>query len=139
MNQGILVDTVPVRKGFAVDADFLVPDLNYIAGNADNPFDIVQFRILGKLEHDDVVGLGSGNGDERRAGERHLHPVDELADQDMVADLQGRQHGPGGYLEGLDDEGADDQGKDDSNADRLEVLAEDRFLRCKFFVCQNIP
>ena len=80
-----------------------------------------------------------GNGDERGAGERHLHAVDELTDQDMVADLQGRQHGPGGNLEGLDDEGADDQGKNDSNANRLEVLPEDRFLQCKFFVCQNVP
>ena len=33
----------------------------------------------------------------------------------------------------------DDQGKNDSNANRLEVLPEDRFLRCKFFVCQNVP
>src|SRR5207247_1218933 len=49
--------------------------------------------------------------------------VQEFRDQDVVADRQGRHHGAGGDLEGLDDEGPDEEGQDDGDEDGLAVLA----------------
>ena len=53
--------------------------------------------------------------------------VDELVDQDVIADLQGRQHRPGRNLERLDDEGADEQRQHQRHREGFGVLAQDRF------------
>ena len=56
-------------------------------------------------------------------------PVGELRDEDVVADLQRRDHRARRDLEGLDHERAQQQRHRDGHADRLGVLADGRLAR----------
>src|SRR5665647_920575 len=103
-NKGVLIDPVGIYKGFAVDRYFFIPDLDDITGNGDDSFDVIQFRVFGKLKHHDIVRFWIRDRYQCRSGERYFHPIDEFTDQDVIPDLERWQHRTGRNFEGLDNE-----------------------------------
>ena len=106
-----------------------LPHLDDVARQADDALDVVGARVERVLEDDDVAAL-------RLASSRILvfvngiaEPVGELRDEDVVADLQRRDHRARRDLEGLDDERAQQERDGDRDADRLRVLAHRRLAR----------
>jgi len=61
-------------------------------------------------------------------GKRNLDAVNELIDQKMIADFQGREHGPGRNLVGLDNKGTDKHGQDKGDNNGLEIFLESGFF-----------
>jgi hypothetical protein len=51
-----------------VDEDFLVPQLQRVAGQADDPLDEVALRLVGVLEDDDVAATDVALGQHRPLG-----------------------------------------------------------------------
>ena len=106
-----------------VDEDLLVPDLDRLAGKADDSLDEVALGVLRVLEDHHVPASEGPLGQEpvlQGAGGGGVH---ELVDQEVVSNEEVLLHGAGGDLEGLHREGADEQGQDDRDHDGLEVLA----------------
>lgn len=68
-------------------------------------------RLASKLfvrdafEHDDIAALRLVHGDQELVGKGQLDAVMKLAHQELVANLQGLQHGARGDFEGLHDKG----------------------------------
>ena len=73
--------------------------------------------------------LGAANCEHLLVGERDAQAVGELRDEDVIADLQRRNHRARRDLEGLDDEGPQQQRDRDGDADRFAVLAHGRLAR----------
>ena len=67
----------------------------------DDPLDEVALLVLRVLEDDDVAALRVAEGGQAVVGERDLGPVEELVDQDVVADEQGVHHRARRDREGL--------------------------------------
>ena len=63
-------------------------------------------RIGREFEDDDVAALGIADRQETSVDKRELGAVNELVDQQMIADQQRILHGARRDLEGLDNEGA---------------------------------
>ena len=57
-NHRIVIDRLGGLIQLAVDQDFLVDDLDAVAGQADHPFDVVFGGVLGKDENRHVPSLG---------------------------------------------------------------------------------
>lgn len=120
-----------------IDHQALVDDFDLIAGNGDNPLDVVDIPVLGKTKDDDIATDRGLPWHQEFAGKRHPQAIDEFIDQEMVADLQGRQHRPGGNLECLHDKGTDKESQQHGDDDRLDILSDDRFASC--FTAQFQP
>src|SRR5581483_10970395 len=119
---------VRIGHGLAVDEELAVAQLDGLALGGDHALDEVLAAILGPDEHDDVAALGLAQPRELAQGalrERNLEPraVDELVDEDVIADLEGRQHGARRDLERLHHERAQRERKQERRAERLDVLA----------------
>src|SRR5262245_26251494 len=126
---GIVAGEVRMRivHRLAVDIDLLRPYFDRITRHGDHPLDKVLRLVLGKYEHHHVTAIRPGVIDQIFFQERQADAVGELVDQDMVTDLQRRNHRSGGNLERLDDKGPDEQRQDQRHDDRFGVLAESRF------------
>src|SRR5438093_1878991 len=122
---GIGVLGVRLLKGPAVDEDLVATDLHSLGRGRDDPFDEVALLVLRVLEHDDVAASRIANRGHAPVDERELWAVEELVDQDVVADEERVHHGAGGDGEGLHDERTDDERQQDRDRDRLGVLADD--------------
>ena len=118
---------IRIDEQFAVDPHPLVPDLDAITRQADHPLDEILRLIFGVFEHDDVAALRLRKMDQDLVHERQLDIVEELGDEDVVADGQCRDHRPGRDFEGLNDKRADKERQHDGDDDRLEVLTPDGF------------
>ena len=59
--------------------------------------------------------------------------IGQLVDEEEIADEERRLHGPGGDLEGLDDEGHHEEDEDGRLGDELEVFPEDTLVAVFFF------
>ena len=79
--------------GFAVAVKLLVSDLNHIARYADNALDVIHALIAGELEDDDIPALRIFTPEKVFIGEGNLHPVNKLVHQQVIANLNGIQHG----------------------------------------------
>ena len=128
---GCLVVATDARQPFAldrlaVDVELLLLHLDDVARQADHALDVVDAVVVGPLEDDDVAPLGLGVLQDLGVGEGDAEAVGELRDEDVVADLQRRDHRARGDLERLDDEGAQEQRHRHGHADRLRVLAHGR-------------
>src|SRR5262249_49538249 len=88
----------------------------------------VAVGLLGILEDDDVAAADGTDGEDGAPDRERRRPEDELVDQQVIADQQVVLHRAGRDLERLHDPSMDEQREDHRNDDRLEVLAEDRFL-----------
>ena len=73
--------------------------------------------------------LGLAQLEQLRARPRDAHAVDELVDEDVVADLERRIHRARRDLERLDHERAQRERDQDRGADRFDVVARRRFRR----------
>lgn len=111
VNKRILEHCMSVKKLFPVYYDLFVPDFNYITSNADNSFYIIEFRVFRKLEHYNIISLWIRDRNKGRSSEWHLDTINEFTDQNMVPNLQGRQHRSGRNLKRLHDERADGESK----------------------------
>jgi hypothetical protein len=69
------------------------------------------------------------DGQEPLLERRHRRPVDELVDQDVIADQQVLLHRAGGDLERLHHPGAGEGLEHDGDEQGLQVLPEQRFFR----------
>src|SRR5262249_46366072 len=119
---------VRVVPRLAVDEHVAIAYLDGLALGGDDALDEVLGAILRPDEDDDVARLRLA--DPRQLPERYLRQrdlqagsVDELVHQDVIADLERRQHGSRWNLEGLHDERADGQREQQRDAERLGVLA----------------
>ena len=93
-------------------------------------------RLMKSLERsfgqmNTTTSPGRGFAQPRQPAERHLRQrdlqaraVEELVHQDVVADLERRQHRAGRDLERLHHERPDRQREEQGDAERLDVLAE---------------
>src|SRR5437667_5907834 len=97
------VDEVPVRVVdlLVVHVDLFVADLDRVPRLTDDALDEILVRIHRVHEHDDVAAPRIRELHDALAEERQANPVAELVDEDVVADLQRRQHRSRGNLEGL--------------------------------------
>ena len=114
---------VGLVQGLAVHVGAVVLDLHRLAAHRDDALDEVSRLVVGVLEDDDVAPARLAEAGQMGIGEGDLRPVEELVDQDVVADQQGVHHGAGGDGEGLHHEGADDQRQQHRHHDGLAVLA----------------
>ena len=72
----------------AVAVQNLVPHLQRIAGDAHDALDVVEAPILGVTEDDDVADFGLDAADQILVVEGVPEAVEELVDQQMIADLE---------------------------------------------------
>jgi hypothetical protein len=91
--------------------------LPWIAGKADDAFDEISRLVFGEFEDDDVPASN------------RAEPIDELVDQEVIANSQRRLHGARRDHEGLKDERANRQSQQDGNDQRFCVLSEERPVR----------
>ena len=125
--------SVLIVKGLSIDEDFVSQDFNLVTRESDDPFYEV-FAFVNRVDKDDhVVPFGLTDRNDGVSNEGQFDPVDEFVDKNMVSDQQGGLHGPGGYLECLDDKGPDDQGKQDRNGGRFGIFSKNAFLFDRFF------
>src|SRR5213080_1172595 len=122
---------VRVVPWLPVDVDLLAPHLDRLPADGDDTLDEVLRAVLRPDEDDHVAGarlVQPGQLSERDLRQRDLDPraVDELVHQDVVANLQRRQHRPRRDLESLHDEHADEEREQESDAERLRVLTRRR-------------
>jgi hypothetical protein len=115
-----------VRHRDAVDVHDIAADLDGIAGERDHALDVVAIRIARIDEDDHLAALGAAHLEELRRRVRDPHAVDELVDEDVVADLERRIHRRARDLERLDHERAQRERDQHGGADRLDVVARRR-------------
>lgn len=124
VNDGILECRMRVGHRFLVDEELFVPDFHHVACHRDDPFDVVEFWIFGVLKNNDITRSRVCARNQGLSGEGQFDAVRKLAHQNIVANLQGWQHGTAGDLEGLNNKGADEQHCKKGYAKRLEVFAK---------------
>jgi hypothetical protein len=103
------MDSVFVVKRLSVDEDLFIADFDLVSSRTYNSFNIVEFRIPGKLENNNVIGLRISHRKDYRTRKGHFHTIDKFTDKNMVTDLQGRQHRSGGDLKGLNNKSANEK------------------------------
>ena len=124
VNFGVLENGMSIVDQLTIDEKLLVADLHNIAGNTDDALDEILAGIFGKLEDDNVVALRIVDGDDGLFDEGRLDAIDELVDQNVIADQQRVLHGTGRDFESLDHKGADKQGQYHGDDDRLDVFPQ---------------
>ena len=123
-DHGILEYGVFDDQWFPVNIHFLVFDQDSVARKADDPFDKILIRIDGVLEDDHIFAVNIFNGDEHFSCKRISNAINKFINQDMIADEQGRYHGPRGDLKGLNDKSPDKQSKDKRNGNCFYIFAD---------------
>ena len=98
--------------------------LELVAGDGDDPLDEVLLRLLGVSEDDDVAAARREALPEARLRPGDGRAVGELVDEDVVADLERRDHRPARDLEGLDHEGTQAERDERGHQDGFDVLAD---------------
>ena len=119
------MDSIGIIKGLAIDNYLLVDDLDPVSRNTDNPFYIIKFRVSGILEDNNIISGRFFDWYDDTAGEGISDAIDEFVDEDMIADQQGRDHGAGGYFEGLNHKCPDEEGKQQGNDNGFNILSKD--------------
>ena len=111
--------------------NFLIADFNNIPGNADDPFDKIFAGIFGEFKHHNISAFWICNGNQGGLYKRQFNSVDKFIDQDMVSDLEGLFHGPGGNFKCLNDKSSDEQCQYYGDNDGFNVFSESAlfFLR----------
>src|SRR6185437_11384681 len=118
-----------LRPRNPVHRELLVAVLDDVAGDPDHPLDEVLRRVERVLEHDDVPALRVGERDHLAVEDREADPVDELVDEDEIADGERRPHRRRQDLERLDDERAQQEHGEQHRKERLRVLDPDLLTR----------
>src|SRR5213594_1041072 len=95
---------VGLDERLAVDQHLVAADLHALARRRDDALDEVALLVLRILEHDDVAPPRIAQRRQVKLGQRQLGAVEELVDQDVVADEQGLHHRAGWDGERLHDQ-----------------------------------
>jgi len=122
------VHAVIIRVGSIVDEELFI---NYLHLVARNPYDALNkiFARIHRIDKDyDITTVGRGYGDNGLADEGELHPVYEFIHQYVVAYEEGRLHGTGRNLEGLNYERSDEQGQQNGDGRGLGIFPQGAFL-----------
>ena len=112
-----------------VDMQLFVDDLNRVPLNGRNAFDEILVAVVWINENDDIPFFRFLERHQIQGGKRNLDSENEFVHQNMVSDLQGGLHGPGGNLERLHHKGADQHRQGQSDDDRFRI-----FAKCGFFL-----
>ena len=115
-------------SGFPLTETFLSRTSDRVAGHADDALHEVGVGLQRIAEDDDVAALHVPDRDETRHRIRGLRSVDELVDDDVIADLEVVFHRSRRDLERLKDEDAGEVDEDDGDQERFVVLADRRFF-----------
>src|SRR5512132_3064045 len=118
-----------LRPRRAVDGQPLVAIFDDVTAHADDALDEVLRRVQRVAEHDDVAAPGIADRNHLLFDDRKPDPVDELVDQDEVADLQRRTHRRRRYLERLGEERPQQEYDEQYGKERFRVLDPDGLAR----------
>src|SRR5687767_1170372 len=129
-HRGRLFHVVGMRlvDQLAIDVNALVPYLDLLARQSNDPLDEIPLRILRVLEHDHFAAGDFLHGKERPFDSARIRAEYELIDEQVIANQEVGLHRSGRNLEGLDDKGPDEERQHARDDERLEILARDRFL-----------
>ncbi len=111
------------------DAIFHLDD---IPRETHHPFNKILGFILGKLKYNHIAMTWHAKRQEDQIGPRNSDPVDKLVDQNMIANVQRRDHRSGRNFIGLNQKSANQQGKNNGDDQRLCIFTQ-RGLRRFFF------
>jgi hypothetical protein len=125
---GVVVDLIGLVQGLVVDEDLLVPDLDLLAFERDDPLDEILVHLFGIFKDDDVLPLDPLMREKGSLEREDRVRVGQLIDEEEIADEERRLHGPGGDLKGLDDEGHHKEDEDSRLGDQLEVFPDDALV-----------
>jgi len=123
-----IVITVLVIKELTIDKDLSALDLNPVPWESDDALDEVLFFVLWINEDDDVPPLGLADRDQGALQIRDLDSVKEFVDQDVIPHQQGRLHGSGRDLEGLNHKRPDEEGKQNRDSGCFSILPDGTLL-----------
>ncbi|GBC78795.1 hypothetical protein HRbin09_00001 [bacterium HR09] len=123
-NGGVFENRPGVVFRLAVDVELFSADFHPIATHGHRPLDEVPLGILGELEDHHVSPLHVPVREQAVQRGVPVRRVNELVDEQMVANEQVVLHGPGGDLEGLHHKGAGKKRKGHRHQDGLVVLAK---------------
>ena len=99
----INIDPEGVMVGAAVQENLFVDNLDRVAGQSYDPFDVVLAFVFRIYKDDHIAPAGFFYVKQLYAGKGYADSVEKLVYQYMIADQQGRLHGAGRNLEGLYD------------------------------------
>jgi len=120
-----------LRPGLAVHRERLVAILDDVASDADDALDEVLRRIQRIAEHDDVTAARVVQRDDRLLDHRQPDAVDELVDEDEIADLERRPHRRRWNLERLREKRAQQEYDQQHRKERLRVFDPHRLARAR--------
>jgi len=102
-----IIVTVLVIKELAIDENLSALHLNLVPWGSYDPFYEILALILGVNENDDVPSRRFADRDQSALQIRDLNSVKEFVHKDVVSHQQGRLHGSGWNLEGLNHKSPD--------------------------------
>src|SRR6185312_2416693 len=109
----------------AISDQCSVAHLECVPGHTDAPLDEILRRVLRELEYDHVADLRIAQPREALVRERNVGAVDQLVDEQKVADLEGVLHAAARNLECFDEEGPDDGEHQDRDDEDLQPVDEE--------------
>ncbi len=119
------MNTEATVKRLVIYIDLFVDDFNFIAGNADYPFDVILRAIKRIPEHNYIIALRSFYVDQFRPGKWVLDAVNKLIYQNVIANQQGVFHGTGRDFKGLHYKSPNKEGQDQGNCNGLSIFSEE--------------
>ena len=111
-----------------VDMQLFVDDLNRVPFHGRDALDEILVAVVRINEDNDIPLLRFLERQQIPGGKGNLDPEKEFVHQNMVADLQGGFHGPGGNLKRLDNKGADQHRQRQGDKDRLRIFPNRGFF-----------
>jgi len=90
-------------------------------------FDIIDVPVLWKSKDNNISPYRGFPWNKEFAGQRHPQAIDELVYQEVVTNLQGRQHRPGWNFKGLYYKCTDKESEQYSDNNCLNILPDYRF------------
>src|SRR5688500_11203681 len=124
----ILMENIGLIQRLPVNRDHLVADLDLVARHADDTLDEISIGLERVTEDDDVAPPDLTDRHHPRQRAETIGAVNELVDDDVVADLEVVFHRPRRDLECLENEDTGEVDEDDCDQQRLVILARRRFL-----------
>src|SRR5205807_769923 len=100
--------------------------LHLVAGDGDDALNIIDLRIAGVAEDDDVAALRRSPFGHLEVGEGKLEIVGQLKGQEAVADLDRRLHRGGWNMVRRGDRRAQREDRDDQDAEGLDVVEAEK-------------
>ncbi len=113
---------------FVIHKQLMIHVANQVARNANHSFNVVSTAIFRVAENHHVTTLRIVHLENFCTGHWQSQPIGILVDQNKISDLQCRQHGTGGNLEGLHQERPENQNNRQDREKRLAQFHQIRFV-----------